>query len=245
MEIKAIKTQRVEKQTDLKTFLDASISNLEENCVLAITSKIISICEGRLVPKESISKMELIRQEADCLLQEDDNAEYPLVLTLKNHLLIPSAGIDESNIQDAYLLYPKAPFESAQKIGEYLRKKHAVKNLGILITDSHTTPLRRGVTGIALAWWGFQPLYSYIGKPDLFNQTLRVTNINIVDALAASAVFNMGEGNESTPLAILKDIPKITFNNTSSNPQDVCIPPEEDIYKPFLSPLLTQLASGK
>jgi F420-0:gamma-glutamyl ligase len=47
----------------------------------------------------------------------------------------------------------------------------------------------------------------------------------------------MGEGNEQTPLAIIKDAPKISFVNrvpTLEEEQRVVIPMEEDIYAPLL-----------
>lgn len=119
----------------------------------------------------------------------------------------------------------------------YLREKYHLRELGILITDSHTTPLRKGVAGIALGWCGFEPLYSYVGKPDIFNHPLRVTQINILDALAASAVFVMGEGAEQTPMALTEDAPKIRFlphPPTLEEERRVRIPLEEDIYAPLL-----------
>lgn len=71
--------------------------------------------------------------------------------------------------------------------------------------------MRRSVTGIALSWCGFAPLYSYIGKPDIYNQLLKVTHINILDSLAVSAVFPMGEGNEQITIAIITEAPHMTF----------------------------------
>lgn len=47
----------------------------------------------------------------------------------------------------------------------------------------------------------------------------------------------MGEGNEQTPLAIIKDAPKISFLNrtpTLEEEQKVVIPMEEDLYAPLL-----------
>ena len=119
----------------------------------------------------------------------------------------------------------------------FLREKHAVQNLGIIISDSHTAPLRRGVTGIALGWCGFQPLYSYVGKPDLYHNPLRVTHINLLDALATAAVLVMGEGNEQSPLALIEDAPKITFFDREPTPEEetsIHIPIAEDLYGPLL-----------
>jgi len=236
MEIKAIKTHKIETGESLEYLLDKYIL-AKENSIIVITSKVISICQNRVVAKNSIPKEELIRKEADLLL-ETHNTPYGHYLTIKNKILIPSAGIDESNGNGLYILYPINVQETACVIWEYLRKKHGVKNLGILITDSHTTPLRCGVTGISLAWCGFEPLYSYIGKPDIYGRLLQCTNVNILDALAASAVFVMGEGDEQTPIAILNNCPKITFVDripTETEKDSVSIPINNDIYAPLLT----------
>ena len=119
----------------------------------------------------------------------------------------------------------------------HLRQKFNLQKLGILITDSHTTLMRRGVTGIALGWCGFDPLYSYIGKPDLYGRPLKVTQMNILDALATTAVYAMGEGTEQTPLAVIRNAPKITFLDrgpTAEEIRNVAIPIEEDLYAPLL-----------
>lgn len=240
MKIQTIKTERISVAQDLTHYIDRFLPSLEENTVVAITSKVVSICEGRMVPKDFISKQALVEQEADKVLAWPDMVRDGIILTYKNHLLIPSAGIDESNSDGMYILYPQDPFKTAKDLVHHLRHRHHRQNLGVLITDSHTTPLRKGVTGIALAWWGFAPVKSYIGVPDLFGRPLRVTNVNIADALAVGAVFNMGEGNECTPLALLTDLPHVTFDIQDHSVEEICINPQEDLYRPLLGSALLQ-----
>lgn len=236
MEVKAIQTHPIQPGEELEKILDRYILTLSEQTILVITSKIISICQERLLSKASISKEALVRQEADAIVKTDTNA-YGLYLTIKNNILIPSAGIDESNGGNDYILFPKDIQSTAITLWNYLRNKHSLEHLGILITDSHTTPLRRGVTGISLGWCGFEPLYSYVGKLDIHGKPLRVTQINILDGLAASAVLVMGEGNECTPLALIKDVPRISFLTrppADEEEKSILIPMEEDLYAPLL-----------
>ncbi|MBX9786981.1 MAG: putative folate metabolism gamma-glutamate ligase [Alphaproteobacteria bacterium] len=236
MHVKTIKTHLIQPGELLENILDCHLFSISEKTILVITSKIISICQRRVVPKTSISKEALIKQEADAIIQTRENP-YGIYLTLKNNILIPSAGVDESNGDEVYILYPKDVQNTAIALWNYVRKKHSLENLGVIITDSHTTPLRRGVTGIALGWCGFEPLYSYIGKSDLYDKSLRMTQINLLDALATSAVLVMGEGNEQTPLAVISDAPKISFLSRPPTPaeeQSILIPMEEDLYAPLL-----------
>lgn len=231
-----IKTHLIQSGESLEKVLDLYIPAPKEQSVVAITSKIISVCQGRLVARDGCNKRELIHAEADAVVVAAANP-YELYLTVKNDILIPSAGIDESNGDDVYILYPEKIQETAAAIWNYLRAKHKVEHLGVIITDSHTTPMRRGVTGISLGWCGFKPLYSYIGKPDIYQKPLKVTQINLLDALATSAVLMMGEGDEMTPMALIQDAPKIEFVTripTAEEEKSVVIPMEEDIYAPLL-----------
>jgi putative folate metabolism gamma-glutamate ligase len=237
MKIKALKTHPIQAGESILAILDQHLPALTDRVVVAITSKILSLCQGHVVPKDSVrSKYDLVKREADAYLSED-RSNHNAHLTIKNNILIPSAGIDESNGNGMYILYPRDIQQYAQTIWRHLCNKYKIKNLGVIITDSHTTPLRKGVTGITLGWYGFEPLYSYVGKPDIFNQPLQVTQINLLDALAASAVFVMGEGAEQTPLVLIEDVPKIKFLAhplTHEEEQRVHIPLDEDIYAPIL-----------
>ncbi|WCR58924.1 MAG: Coenzyme F420:L-glutamate ligase [Wolbachia endosymbiont of Ctenocephalides felis wCfeF] len=237
MQVEAIYTHRIECGEALERTLDRYASKLlREEVVLAITSKIISICQKQVVHKTACSKEELIKREADAIVDVDCNL-CGVYLTIKDDILIPSAGIDESNGDEVYILYPKDVQKTAISVWNYLRTKHYIKHLGILITDSNIAPMRLGVTGIALGWCGFEPLYSYIGKPDLYSRPLQVTQINLIDALAASAVLVMGEGAEQTPMAVIKDVPKIRFLTrppTIEEERSVKISVEEDLYSPLL-----------
>ena len=178
----------------------------------------------------------MIRQSADAYLAGNYPNPHAIQLTIKNNILIPSAGIDASNSNGNYIFYPKDIQRSATEIWSHLREKHKLKEVGVIISDSHTTPMRRGVLGIGLGWCGFKPLYNYVGKPDCFGRPLRVTQSNIVDAMAVSAVICMGEGNEQTPLAVITDAPKIEFQSqppTNDELKSLIIPMEEDLYAPL------------
>ncbi len=232
MNIKTYKTSLVIAGDSLMDLIDTYLPKLEERSIVVMTSKIISLCEGSVVKTESEgAKKALIRESASGYLE--NGGLHSIQLTIKNNILIPSAGIDESNGNGFSVLYPKNIQKSAVSIREYLCCRDKVRELGILITDSHTVPMRRGVIGIGLGWSGFKALYSYIGKPDCFGVPLRVTIANHLDALATAAVFCMGEGNEQTPFAVINNAPKIKFDSSSPTKEEfkeVSVSIEEDLY---------------
>lgn len=234
MLITTIKTHKIQPQEPILDLLDTYIAKLAENSIVAIASKIVSTCEGYLIPKNKIkNKAAIIYKESErCFTPPKRQSGF--CLTLKNHRLIPNAGVDESNCHNFYVLLPPKPQLTAKKIWSHLRKKHNLKNLGIIITDSNITPLRAGVTGIAIGWCGFKPIYNYIGKKDVFARTIKVTKTNLLDSLATVATLNMGEGGEQTPIAIMNKLPtKIIFQNrapTKKEEQKICIDPKKDLF---------------
>jgi dihydrofolate synthase / folylpolyglutamate synthase len=65
-----------------------------------------------------------------------------------------------------------------------------------------------------------------------------VTKVNVVDALAAAAVLVMGEGSEQTPLAIISDLPFVTFYDRDPSMeelQQLRIAIDDDLYGPLLT----------
>jgi F420-0:gamma-glutamyl ligase len=82
------------------------------------------------------------------------------------------------------------------------------------------------------------PLHNYIGTPDLYGTPMKVTLINLPDALAATAALMMGEGSECTPLCVITDAPKLVFQDrppTEEEVKSVSIAPEQDLYAPLLT----------
>jgi F420-0:gamma-glutamyl ligase len=236
LSILPIQTRIFKTGENLSDFIIEQIdpSLVQESIVLAVTSKIVSLSENRLVPKSTIDKKALIEREADENLGEVGFGSY---LTIKEGLFIPSAGIDESNSEnDDYILYPEYPFQSAESLWKALRNKWNIKQLGLIITDSHTTPLRRGVTGIALSYWGFHGLKDMVGEPDLFGRKLQMTTVNLADGLATAATVMMGEANECRPLAILTGT-EVSFVERI-DPSEVRMNLAQDLYYPFFRHLL-------
>ncbi|MDP3883205.1 MAG: coenzyme F420-0:L-glutamate ligase [Candidatus Staskawiczbacteria bacterium] len=238
MLVKAIKTRPLlPPKDDLLSVIKQSFLKfkLKEKSIIVITSKVVSIWEGRCIKiDEKIDKDDLIKKEADFYL-EKHSEKYDVMLTIKDNILIPTAGIDESNAKGYYVLWPKNPFLSAKKIYDFVKKEFKLKQFGIIISDSHTTPLTAGIMGIGIAFFGFYPLRDYRGKKDIFGRKLKMSQTNLVDSLAASAVYEMGEGSEQTPIAVIEGVGDIKFGKfdfSKNNPIE--IKTEDDIYYPLL-----------
>ncbi|HVZ09192.1 coenzyme F420-0:L-glutamate ligase [Rhodopila sp.] len=218
---------------DLYAVLGDHLPPLREGDVLVITSKIVAIHQGRCVAMASVGdKEELVEAEADAWIPKA-SSKYGITLAIKGGTLIASAGIDASNSKDHYVLWPDDPSGAAAEIGRWLKQRHGLQRLGVILSDSHCIPLRRGTTGITIGFYGFEALMDYRGTPDIFGRPLAVTLSNRADAMAAAAVGLMGEGAECVPVVIVRDWPDLVFNDQAGQ-DGFFIPPDEDIFSPLM-----------
>jgi F420-0:gamma-glutamyl ligase len=232
-------------QDDIYPVLDKYLPKLRERDVLFITSKVLAIHQGRSVAMGKIDKVRLIKQEADSYITKPvHSGGKKFYITIKEHTLIPSAGIDESNGRGYYILWPQQTNTLLKELWAYLRKKNDIKNLGIVATDSHTTPMRRGTIGISTGFYGLEPLRDYRGKKDIFSRKLKHTQTNLVDALSAAAVMLMGEGKETRPLVVVRDVPELKFTDKSTT-RKLVMPFKQDIYYPLLKSFHTNPGRGR
>ena len=216
---------------DIYDLLDKYCVDLREKDVLLISSKIISIHEGRCLEMKNTSKNALVKKEADHYIKHDNFSD--IIFTIKNKTIIPFAGIDERNSNGHYILWPKNPYKSAQKICNYLKKKRKIKKLALIITDSYAIAMRAGMLGISIGFSGLRPSRDYKNKKDIFNEQFQMEQANIVDALAAAGVLAMSEGDEKQPMAIIRNASFIDFTSKNTK-RDLDIPLKEDLYYPIL-----------
>lgn len=219
--------------------LDKRLPKLKEGDVLLIASKILAIHQGRCMKiqdsRTKNQKRALVKKEADYSLPGYMIKDSEIILTIKDYTLIPSAGIDESNGNGCYILWPKNVNLLLKQIVARYKKNYKIKNLAAIAVDSHTTPLRWGTQGISIGFYGLHPLYDYRGKKDVFNRKLKYTQRNLVDTLADMGALIMGEGGEQTPAVVLRGAKFIKFTNKNLY-KTLVIPPKKDLYAPLLKP---------
>ncbi len=239
MLVTAIKTPLIRDNDDLEEIIKHVLPHINERSVIVIASKAFSTCEGRFVKKTGNpdQKFELIRQEAD-LYTDPHSSKYNLMMTVKHNMLFVNAGIDESNADNKFLLWPSNPQQSVNKIWNFLRQHYGLKEVGVTMSDSASFMLNWGVVGRAIAYCGFNPLKSYIGKPDLFGRPMAMEQTNVMHSLTDAAVLEMGEGNEQQPLAVVENISQIEFLDHEPTIEELTrlnIKLEDDAFAPLLT----------
>ncbi|MCF7831716.1 MAG: coenzyme F420-0:L-glutamate ligase [Candidatus Pacebacteria bacterium] len=228
MHIQTYKTEIFKENQNLFDFLIHWLpEKIQENTIIVVTSKIVALSEGRTRTIQSPEDKEaIIRSESDWMMR----TKYTW-LTIKNNMIMASAGVDESNADGKIILLPQDSFHSAELIRNQLQKHYHVQNLGVLITDSRLLPLRNGTVGVALGYTGFVGLRDYRGTKDMFGRVLKLSRVDVADSLATAAVLQMGEGDECRPLALITEA-YVDFIDTVDQ-QELDIDIREDLYQPL------------
>ena len=189
---------------------------LNQNDILVIAHKIVSISEKRLVNIQEVKvekKAKLMakkcKKDPKLIQLILDNAKDVLRINKDflitrdfNGIVAANSGIDQSNYmqKDFAVLLPKNSNKSAKKISMDI-KKTLNKDVSVIITDSVGRPWRNGLTQIALGSFGIPSIIRY--KKDLYNRTLFDTDIPIVDELCSTAGILMIK-DKGIPVVIIR-----------------------------------------
>lgn len=173
-----IRTPRKSAPFNLGELVDSSVgTEILDGDILVVSSKFIAVSEGRVVelrtvvPSDhaaSVSKRLNISPElCELVIRESDDViggVSGFMLTLKEGLLTPNAGIDKSNVEHGkVVLYPRNPLESAAALVEEMRFRRGVE-IGVVVSDSRLMPTRKGTVGVALAAAGMDAVVDLRGN---------------------------------------------------------------------------------
>lgn len=241
MEVYGIKTPVIKPGDDMVSMaIDGSRRQslkIKNRDILVFSAKVVGTSEGRLVDirkikpsKEALEISEKYRLDpgfAEVILRESDSilggVDYALS-TIKRGVLIANGGVDQSNAPMGFVaLWPEDPQKAAEGLRARFRKLGL--DVGILIVDSRTLPLRMGNSAVAIGIAGFNPIDDLRGKADLFGRPMRIKRLAVADDLACAAQIVMGETSESTPIALIRDAP-VTYGE-GYNMDAAFIPQEE------------------
>jgi len=250
MNLLKIQTDLISPRSNLTAIvlkaIDSQKLEIRDGDILALASKAVATAENRVRNLASIkpskkaekiaSRFELDPRFVEIVLREADQIIWGVpkaLLTQKNKILIPNAGVDQKNSPKGYVvLWPTDPDRVAEKIRDEIFRRTG-KHVGILIIDSRVTPLRMGTTGIALGLAGFKPIRDYRNEKDLYGRSILVTTHAVADDLASAAHLVMGESNEQTPAVLIRNAP-VTFAKADGSA--LVIPREKCLFASHFEP---------
>lgn len=235
-----IKTQR--KLFDLFDTIIASKFKFKDKDVLILSSKFVSMSEGSILDLKKIKPGNKAKEIAKTYQMEPSLVEAVIresdfilgglpgfLLTIRNGILAPNAGIDKSNVPfNNIICLPNDPFLSAENLRLEFLTRLGIK-VGIIISDSRLMPTRIGTTGVAIGCAGIEPVEDQRGNKDLFGHVLKYTLKGTADSLATMGTFVMGESNESIPVVVIRGL-NIPFTDRRLSWRDLAIDHQTDIY---------------
>ena len=213
--------------------------------VIVVGQKAVSKAEGRIVNLEDITPshrahmlakktgkrpefIQLVLRDSARVLRANGDA---FIVTTKNGQTCMNGGVDKSNVKgdSKYALLPKNPDASARSLMRKI-KRLTGKDVGVVITDTRSRPFRRGQVEECIGIAGINPNVDYRGQTDLFGYTLRFKNVSLADELASAAELVMGQGREATPVAIIRGLRRVNFQERAST-KGLAVRSNEDLFK--------------
>jgi coenzyme F420-0:L-glutamate ligase / coenzyme F420-1:gamma-L-glutamate ligase len=195
----------------LRNAIKASGLEIEKGDIVAVTQKIISKAEGRIVRLSDVSPSafalriaEQVNKDArliDIILRETRRVvrmRADVIICETHHgFICANAGVDSSNVDaGSVTLLPKDPDRSARELAQNL-------GCGVIVTDTFGRVWREGLLDAAIGISGVPAVVDLRGKTDRYGNSLQVTVLASVDALAAAAGLAMGKTN-GTPAAFIR-----------------------------------------
>ena len=197
--------------------------------VVAVTQKIVSKAEGRMV------RVDTSDPDAKRLLAESESVRVlrrrgDLVVTETRHgFVCANSGVDLSNVAEGWAaLLPEDPDRSARRLRDGLRARTGLE-VAVVISDTFGRAWRRGVTDVALGCAGIRAVVDLRGTTDALGRELVATEICVVDEIAAAADLVMGKAR-GVPVAVVRGVDPLMLGRGSVT-EEVVRPYGEDLFR--------------
>jgi coenzyme F420-0:L-glutamate ligase / coenzyme F420-1:gamma-L-glutamate ligase len=204
-------------------------SQLEDYDVVVVTQKVVSKAEGRLVPidpDDPVARRQLVLSESARVLRERDG----LMIAETHHgFVCANAGVDLSNVADGQAaLLPVDPDRSARHIRDALKARTGLQ-VGVIISDTFGRPWRMGLTDVAIGCAGIAAVIDLRGTRDTSGRELAVTEVCVVDEMAAAAELAKGKAS-AIPVVVVRGADRSWFRESSVR-SEVVRPYDQDLFR--------------
>lgn len=205
----------------LRGALAAAGERLQAWDVVAVTHKVVSKAEGRLVDLTSVAPSPRARQVArtggndprlvEVVLRESARVVLeagPLLISeTPGGLVCANAGVDRSNVAggEVVTLLPADPDASAARLRAALLGDARGGPLGVVITDTFGRPFRLGGVNVAIGVAGMPATADHTGDADSTGYVLHAGLIGSADEIAAAAELVMGK-TDGVPAALVRGL---------------------------------------
>jgi len=218
----------IEPGDDVAAAIDAGIGraglDLRDDDVLAVTQKIVSKAEGRVVPEPAGGRADVVAGEAERVVARRDDL---VIVQTRHGFVCANAGVDASNVAEGFLtLLPEDPDASAARLRASLAARSGA-DVAVVVTDTFGRAWRRGLVNVAIGAAGLPSLVDLRGTKDAGGRVLEATVVALADEVAAASGLVMGKA-DGVPVAIVRGA-------AASAPPlpaaELVRPPEEDLFR--------------
>jgi coenzyme F420-0:L-glutamate ligase/coenzyme F420-1:gamma-L-glutamate ligase len=218
----------VEPGDDLAALLEPPLAanGAIDGDIVAVTQKIVSKAEGRVVPGEDRAAW-VERESVGVVARRGE-----LLITRTRHgFVCANAGVDASNVRDGFLtLLPEDPDASAERLQKELSSRLGLSRLGVVITDTFGRPWREGVVDVALGCAGLPSLVDLRGTVDDHGRALETTLVAFADAVAAASGLVMTK-TARVPAALVRGLDGSTGDAPPGPARALVRRPEDDLFR--------------
>lgn len=202
---------------------------LADGDVVVVTQKVVSKAEGMLVevdPDDPLSHKPLVERESVRVLRRRGEL---VISETKHGFVCANAGIDLSNVERGYAaLLPEDSDRSARRLRDGLRARAGV-DVAVIVSDTFGRPWRRGVTDVAIGCAGIRAVVDLRGTTDALGRELMVTEVCVVDELAAATDLVMGKAS-GIAAAVVRGVDR-SWLTPGSVRDEVVRSPAEDLFR--------------
>ncbi len=217
---------------DLAGLLAGPLRDLDvrDGDVVAVTSKIVSKSEGRLV--EGTDRAGWVEKESRRVVARRGEL---IIAETRHGFVCANAGVDASNLEAGVLaLLPDDPDASATAIRGELMRLLGLSELAVVITDTFGRPWRQGLVNVAIGCSGMPAAVDLRGQADHTGRELEATIVALADEVAAATGLVMAKAAR-VPVALVRGVG--LHDAPAGSAKDLIRTPEEDLFReaPLLS----------
>jgi coenzyme F420-0:L-glutamate ligase/coenzyme F420-1:gamma-L-glutamate ligase len=206
---------------------------LSTHDVVVVTQKVVSKAEGAMAkvdPDDPLGHKPVVEAQSVRVLRRRGD----LVISETRHgFVCANAGVDRSNVAaDEVALLPEDPDRSARRIRDGIRARTGAV-VAVVVSDTFGRPWRRGVTDVAIGSAGIRAVLDLRGTADATGRELQVTEVAVVDELAAAADLVMGKAAD-IPVAVVRGADPgwmLRDGERSGVVTDIVRDPSEDLFR--------------
>lgn len=196
--------------------------------ILAVTSKVVSKAEGRIV--RAADREQAITDETVRVVATRARADGGTTRIVENRLglVMAAAGVDASNTAEGIvLLLPVDPDASARAIRAAVEAAIGGP-IGVVVTDTAGRAWREGQTDIVIGASGVRLLDDLRGTRDAAGKVLEVTAPAVGDEIAAAADLVKGKST-GVPVAIVRGLARLV-DAAAPGARVLIRRPEDDLF---------------